>query len=138
MAGPGPTASRVATGCTAVAAAGVMLNAVVHLDLYIVDGFRDIDVIGPLFLVNAVAGLVIGVIMLVWRHWLPLIAAIGFSLATFVAFWISVIWGLFGIKEIADGAPQILSMAAEIVAILAALVALVTGRSGDTRVRPVR
>lgn len=135
MAETGVGAARVATGCTALAAAAVMLNAVTHLDLYVAGGFRDLAVIGPLFLLNAIAGLAIGVLMLVWSHWLPLLAAIGFSAATLVAFWISVIWGLFGIKEIASGAPQILSQVAEVVAIVAGLVALAASRRSVTRGR---
>ena len=128
MTGDGIGSARLATVCTALAAAGVMLNAVTHLDLYVAGGFRDLDVIGPLFLLNAIVGLVIGVLMLVWRHWLPLLAAIGFSVATLVAFWISVVWGLFGIKETATGAPQILSQVAEVAAIVAGLIALVASR----------
>ena len=53
-----------------LAAAGVLLSAVVHLDLW-EQGFRDIRTIGPLFLLNVVAGLDIGVVLLVWRCWVP-------------------------------------------------------------------
>jgi hypothetical protein len=81
-----------------LAAAGVFLAAVVHLDLW-VQGFRSISTIGPLFMLDFVAGMIIGVGVLVWRHWLPALLAAGFGAATVVAFWISVIHGLFGVKE---------------------------------------
>src|SRR6266699_761517 len=57
-----------------LAAAGVFLAAVVHLDLW-VQGFRSIATIGPLFMLNFVGGMIIGVGVLVWRHWLPGLAA---------------------------------------------------------------
>ena len=50
-----------------LAAAGVLISGAVHLKLW-VDGFRDIDVIGPAFMLNAVAGLVIAVLLILWRH----------------------------------------------------------------------
>ena len=87
-----------------LAAAGVFLAAVVHLDLW-VQGFRSIATIGPLFMLNFVGGMIIGVGVLVWRHWLPGLAAAGFGAATVAAFWISVIHGLFGVKETATGSP---------------------------------
>jgi hypothetical protein len=105
-----------------LAAAGVLLSAVVHLDLW-EQGFRDIRTIGPLFLLNVVAGLVIGVGILVWRHWLPAVAAVGFGAATVVAFWISVLHGLFGVKEVATGTPEVLAEIADYAAVVFGLAA---------------
>jgi hypothetical protein len=95
-----------------LAAAGVFLAAVVHLDLW-VQGFRSISTIGPLFMLDFVAGMIIGVGVLVWRHWLPAFAAAGFGAATVVAFWISVVQGLFGVKETPTGSSEILAEVAE-------------------------
>jgi len=100
----------------ALASAGVLLSAVVHLDLWD-QGFRDIQTIGPLFLLNVIAGLVIGVALLVWRHWVPAVAAAGFGVATVVAFWISVVHGLFGVKEVATGTLEVLAELAEYAAV---------------------
>jgi hypothetical protein len=105
-----------------LAAAGVLLTAVVHLDLW-QQGFRDIHTIGPLFLLNVIAGLVIGVALLVWRHWLPVIAAVGFGVTTVVAFWISMTHGLFGVKETASGMPEVLAELAEYAAVFFGLAA---------------
>ena len=71
-----------------LAAAGVFLSAVVHLELWD-EGYRSIPTIGPLFMLNFVAGMIIGVGVLVWRHWLPALAAVGFGAATVVAFWLA-------------------------------------------------
>ena len=76
--GTSTTASMVGRG---FAAAGVLLSADVHLFLYF-DGYRDIKVIGPAFLLNAIGGIVIGIAVLVWHHWLPLLAAIAFGIST--------------------------------------------------------
>jgi len=106
-----------------LAAAGVLLSAVVHLDLWDLQRFRFIPTIGPLFLLNAIAGLVLGVVVLCWRHWLPALAAAGFGAATVLAFWISVVHGLFGLKEVATGSSQVLAEVAEYAAIVFGLIA---------------
>lgn len=115
-----------------MAAAGVLLSAVVHLDLWDLQGYREIATIGPLFLLNVIAGLVIGIGVLLWRHWLPALAAAGFGAATVIAFWISVVHGLFGIKETATGSSQVLAEVAELVAVLFGLLAaaLLARRTG--------
>jgi hypothetical protein len=107
-----------------LAAAGVFLSAVVHLDLW-VQGFRSIATIGPLFMLNFVAGLVIGIGVLVWRHWIPALVAAGFGAATVIAFWISVIHGLFGVKETTTGSSEILAEVAEYTAVAFGLAVVV-------------
>jgi hypothetical protein len=107
-----------------LAAAGAILSAVVHLDLY-EEGYRRIPTIGPLFLVSVVSGLVLGVGVLVWRHWLPAFFAAGFGAVTVVFYWISVIHGLFGVKEITGGWPEITAEVAEYAAVVFGLAAAV-------------
>jgi hypothetical protein len=106
-----------------LASAGVLLSAVVHLDLWDLQRFRFIPTIGPLFLLNVIAGLVLGVVVVSWRHWLPALAAAGFGAATVLAFWISVVHGLFGLKETPAGSAQVLAEVAEYVAVAFGLVA---------------
>jgi hypothetical protein len=108
-----------------LAAAGVLLSAVVHLDLW-EQGFGTIPAIGPSFLFTVIAGLVIGVAALVWRHWLPALVAAGFGAGTVAAFWISVVYGLFGFKEAAPtAAPEVLAEVAEYAAMVFGLAAAV-------------
>ena len=64
-----------------VTAAGVLLSAWVHYKLWH-EGFRDLHVVGPAFLLNAVGGLVIGALLLAWWHWIPPLLAVGFGLST--------------------------------------------------------
>lgn len=107
-----------------LAAAGVLLSAVVHLDLY-EQGFRHIAVMGSLFLINFIGGIVIGVAVLVWRHWLPVLLAAGYGAVTVTAYWITVVHGLFGIRETTKGWPEILAETAEYAAVLFGLSAAV-------------
>jgi hypothetical protein len=134
---------RVETVARALAGLGVVVSADVHFDLWYTVGFRDIATIGPLFMLNAVSGLLIAVLVICWRHWLSALAAVGFGAATLVAFWISVIHGLFGVHETATGQPQILAEVAEIVAVVFGLVALlcrarIAGWPGASRPRNTR
>ena len=105
-----------------VAAAGVLLSAVVHLDVW-QQGFRNIHTIGPLFLLSAVGGFGIGVTLLERRHWLPAVAAVGVGAATVLASWISVVHGLFGVKATATGAPVLLAELDEYAAVFFGLAA---------------
>jgi hypothetical protein len=61
-----------------LAAAGVLVSAAVHLYLWF-DVFRHAHVVGPAFMVNAVGGAVIAVLLVTWRHWIPLVLAVGFG-----------------------------------------------------------
>jgi hypothetical protein len=107
-----------------LAAAGVLVSAGVHLKLWF-DGFRDLHMIGPAFMLNAVAGLVIALLLILWRHWLPLLLAVGFGASTLGAFLISATVGLYGVHEVWTGGWVLTAAASEVVAILAGGVALV-------------
>ena len=106
--------------------AGLFMSAVVHLELW-AHGIADVPVIGPLFLLNAVAGIALGLVVPIWRHWLPLAAACLFNAATLLAFVLAITVGLFGSREVASGVPQLLAGAAEVVSLLCALALLVVG-----------
>jgi hypothetical protein len=115
-----------------VAAAAVLVSAIVHLKLWF-DGFRDQDVVGPAFLLNAVGGLVIAVLLVTWRHWVPAFLAVGFGASTLGAFVVATTVGLFGLHEHWVGAYVWIAAASEVVAFVAGLALLVrtvrTGRS---------
>ena len=120
-----------------LAAAAVMLTGVVHLDLW-AQGFRDVPVVGPLFVLNAAAALGIALGVLAWRHWLPLVAAAGLGTATAGAFWLSVLHGLAGVHETAGGTLQVLAQVGDYGAVvfgLGAAVLLLRRRPND-RSRP--
>lgn len=124
-----------------ITATAVVVSGAVHLLLW-QDGYRDIDVIGPLFLLNAVAGAAIGVVVLGWWHWLPLLAAVGFGASTLGAFALSTTVGLFGISEQWSGTDVLTAAVSEAVAVVAGLAALVAENrariSPPARARPDR
>ena len=72
-----------------------------HLYLWL-NGVRNQSV-GPMFLVNVVAGVVIAVLLVRWNHWIPAFLTLGFGLSTLGAFITSTTVGLFGVNEQWDG-----------------------------------
>ncbi|MEZ5194167.1 MAG: hypothetical protein R2734_17935 [Nocardioides sp.] len=104
-------------------AVAAVVSAVVHLYLWF-DGVKDQGVVGALFVVNVVAGLVIAVLLLRWRHWLPLLLVVGFGASTLVAFLIATGPGLFGITTGWSWYAW-LAAGSEAVAVVAGLVAAV-------------
>jgi hypothetical protein len=106
-----------------LASAGVLVSAAVHLKLWL-DGFRDISVIGPAFLLNAVGGLVIAVLLVTWRHWAPGFLAAGFGASTLGAFVLSTTVGLFGVNEQWTGGYVWAAAISEVVCIVGGLLVL--------------
>jgi len=107
-----------------LAAAAVLVSAAVHLKLWI-DVFRDEEVVGPAFLMNVFGGLVIALLLVVWRHWLPLLLTVGFGASTIGAFVTAATVGLFGVHEHWTGGYVWTAFASEVVAILAGVLAAV-------------
>jgi hypothetical protein len=113
-----------------VAALAVLVSAYVHLKLWF-DGMRDLHVVGPSFMLNAIGGAVIVVLLLAWRHWLPALLAFGFGVATLGAFTIATTAGLFGVHEHWEGGYVWAAAIAEAVAIVTGAILL----AGDNPVR---
>ncbi len=116
-----------------VTAVAALVSAAVHLVLWF-DGFRDIAVIGPAFLVNAVAGVVIAVLLLVRPHWVVAFLAVGFGASTLGAFVLSATVGLFGVHEQWTGGWVLTAAVSEVVCVIGGLLLLRgarTGRAGD-------
>lgn len=103
-----------------LAAVAVLVSAAVHLKVW-VDSYRHLDVIGPLFMLNVVAGVVIALLLVSWRHWVPLFLAAGFGATTLLAFIVAATVGLFGVHEIWVSTTGITAGVAEIVALFVAL-----------------
>ena len=89
-------------GTRVLAAVAVLVSAGVHLYLWD-DGYKDVDTIGPAFLLNAIGGAVIAVLLIAWAHWLPALLALGFGASTLGGFILSTTVGLFGLEESWEG-----------------------------------
>jgi hypothetical protein len=72
--------------------------------------------------VNVVAGLVIAVMLLRWRHWVPLFLLAGFGATTLTAFLIAVNGTLFGIHTDWSWYAWVAAVA-EVIAVVVALLA---------------
>lgn len=82
----------------ALVALGLLGSAWVHWVVWL-DWAGDMPVVGPSFLINVVAGVVIAIAVLAWRSPLPILAAIAFGLATLAAYALSLTVGFFGVQE---------------------------------------
>jgi hypothetical protein len=101
-----------------IAAAAILVSGAEHFRLWWFNDYRVIHVIGPLFLLNTVAGLVIAV-LLAWRaNLLTEVAGLGFAVTTLGAFFVSVYIGLFNFREALYGTSQLIAGISEGVAIV--------------------
>ena len=123
---PSALESRIARAAvlvlTGIGAGFLVWSAVIHLELWS-DGYKDISVIGPLFLVQGIACIVLAVAIVAFR-WLALLAAGAVAgVATAVGLLISVYVGLFGYTESLSVPYATLSLAVEFTAGFVLLVA---------------
>jgi hypothetical protein len=107
--GPRVVASHSArTAVTVLILAGAVLtviSGVIHLYLWgEANGYRQISVIGPLFLAQGIAAVVIGLATAVTRRLIVVLAAAGTLAATAAGLVITIEHGLFGFRE-SWGAP---------------------------------
>jgi hypothetical protein len=114
---------------TAFTIGGLLLvwSAYIHFHLWNEPGgYRSIATIGVLFLLQSIAGLIIGIgVVAVRRLWAAVIG-IGFALSTIGGFLLSVAVGLFGFKDswLAPFAKQAFTIEVLAVAVLGAAAAL--------------
>lgn len=117
-------------------AALVAWSAGIHLDLWSA-GYESIPTIGWLFLMQAVGGFAVALVVLVSRRLLPALAGIAMLASTVGGLVWSVEWGLFGFKD-SFGAPFVgesLTVEAAGIAVLCAASVL---RLRDARKDPAR
>lgn len=111
-----------------VVSVAVIVAGAVHLEQWFLV-FRDQPVIGPAMLLNFISGVVIGVLVLVWHHWLPMLLAALFGAATLGAFLVSTTpAGLFGVHEHWTFWEAFVAAAAEVVAIAVGLIGVLATR----------
>jgi hypothetical protein len=123
---------------TLVIAAGavcVLGSGVIHLYLWGKQfGYRSIPTIGPLFLIQGIGCLLIGLLTLITRRLAMVLVAAGTMVASFCALIIAVEVGLFGWQDSWSAAYALTALYEEIagaVLLLAAAVALAWNPRGD-------
>ena len=101
--GPGRSRRPVDLGATAAFALGgalLLWSAFIHFHLWSeTDGYRSIPTIGPLFLLQSITALVIGIGVVAIRRLWAAVVGMGFALTTIAGFLLSVAVGLFGFKD---------------------------------------
>jgi hypothetical protein len=137
----GPAALRWTVTIATWAGALLMLDSgIIHLRLWADGGYRGIAVIGPLFLVQGVAGILLAVVLGVFRRlWLMVAGAVLMG-ATAAGLLLSVHVGLFGYREsltVPYAGMSLVEEAAGAVLLAGAAVLLAAGRprSGARTVR---
>jgi hypothetical protein len=109
----------------ALAATGgafLIWSSIIHLELWD-DGYRDISVIGPLFLIQGIVGIILGVAIAGFRSLFLLAAGVVTGLATAGGLLLSVNGGLFGYTESLAVPYATLSLAVEFTAAFVLLLA---------------
>jgi hypothetical protein len=98
-------------------ATAALVSAAVHLFMWF-DYARDDDVLGPGFMLNALGGATVAVLVLAWRHWIPALLGAGFGLSTLGAFCLATTVGFLGTTATWQGWEVWSAAAAEVVAIV--------------------
>jgi hypothetical protein len=122
---PGGLQSRIARWTvlvlTGIGAGFLVWSGVIHLMLWS-DGYKDISVIGPLFLVQGIVSIILGVVIVAFRWLVLLLAGAVAGVATAVGLLLSVYVGLFGYQESLTIPYAELSLAVEFTAAFVLLV----------------
>jgi hypothetical protein len=133
-----PTARWAVLALAGIGGGFLVWSAVIHLELW-ADGYRDISVVGPLFLVQGIACIILGVAIVVFRRLALLAAGAVAGVATAVGLLLSVYVGLFGYTESLSVPYAALSLAVEFTAafvLLAATGLLALSGSARAAARP--
>jgi len=122
---PGGLQSRIARWTvlvlTGIGAGFLVWSGVIHLMLWS-DGYKDISVIGPLFLAQGIVSIILGVVIVAFRWLVLLLAGAVAGVATAVGLLLSVYVGLFGYQESLSVPYGTLSLAVEFTAAFVLLV----------------
>ena len=112
----------------------------IHFHLWESVGYRHIPTIGQLFLVQSIAGVVVGLLVIASRRVWAAVLGAGFAVATLAGFLVSVLYGLFNFKDSWSAPYAHLAFEVEIVTIVVfalAGVSCVVGSIPDrTSLRP--
>jgi hypothetical protein len=134
--GPSGSPTRRAVTTLGLVAGSALLgsSAAIHLQLW-ATGYRSIPTIGPLFLLQGIAGALLGLVLLLWRRLLVVVAGAGFMGATISGLLISVKFGLFGFMDTLAAPYAGLSVVLEsvgtaVLAVVGVLLVHGQGRSG--------
>jgi len=90
----------------------------VHWILWQNEGYKSIPTDGPFFLIDAIAGVALAVLLLAWPRPLAGLLSAGFTASTILALVISLWVGLFGFKEFISAHYVVLALVIESIALV--------------------
>ncbi len=115
------------------AVASLLGVGIVHLVGWF-DWARYTSVVGPMFLLNVAASVVLAVAVLAWRHWLVGLATLGFGAATLGAYVMSLTVGFFGVQEQFRTPLEVWGVVTDVACILAGAMLILTHQWHQRRV----
>jgi hypothetical protein len=110
-----PIARAAVLVLTGIGAGFLVWSGVIHLELW-ADGYKDISVIGPLFIVQGIACIVLAVAIVAFRWLALLVVGAVAGVATAVGLLLTASVGLFGYTESLTVPYATLSLAVEFTA----------------------
>ena len=90
----------------------------VHWVLWHTEGYHFIRIDGPFFLVDAIAGIVLALVLLAWPRPLVGLASAGFVAGTILALVVSLTVGLFGFNESISAHYVVLALVVESITVV--------------------
>lgn len=108
---PGP----LALGLLVLAALAVAFAGFEHARLFH-RGYASVEIVGPLFILNALGSTVVVLMLVFGRVWLFVLGALSIVVPSLISIYLSHTSGFFGFREGGYGAEMILIVAAEIAA----------------------
>jgi hypothetical protein len=100
--GPGSLSRSSRFSATVALVVGGLLivwSSYIHFHLWQKIGYRHIPTIGPLFILQSIVGLMVGILVIGVRRIWAAVLGVGFALSTLIGFLITVEHGLFGFRD---------------------------------------
>jgi hypothetical protein len=100
--GPGGLSRSSRFSATVALVVGGLLivwSSYIHFHLWQKIGYRHIPTIGPLFILQSIVGLMVGILVIGVRRVWAAVLGVGFALSTLIGFLITVEHGLFGFRD---------------------------------------
>jgi hypothetical protein len=114
---PGPLPRRLlAVAALAVAVAGFEHARLFHR------GYESVEIVGPLFILNAIGSTIVVLMLIFGRVWLFVLGAFSIVVPSLMSIYLSHTYGFFGFREGGYDAEMILIVAAEIAATTLAVI----------------
>jgi hypothetical protein len=107
-----PVARWTATILALIGAAMLIWSAWIHIYLWS-DGYKDIRTIGPLFLAQGIACILLAIPLVIWRGLALQVVSAATLIATAAGLLLSVNYGLFGLRESLKVSYTVLSLYVE-------------------------